>query len=212
MGREFIELFDHWAESYDTTVGGHDEEYREVFSRYDEILDAVVKNSGMNVVEFGVGTGNLTQKLVENGKNVFGIEPSKAMREKAREKLPNNVMIVEGDFLQFPSPPFQPDTFVSTYAFHHLTDAEKEKAIELYGNYLNKGGKIVFADTVFENEKSYQETIEKAKQQGYYNLVKDLQTEYYTTIDKLQKMFEKHGFNAVFSRLNHYVWLIDATK
>lgn len=31
MGREFLSLFDHWADSYDDTVSGHDEQYKEVF-------------------------------------------------------------------------------------------------------------------------------------------------------------------------------------
>lgn len=38
MGREFLSLFDHWAESYDETVSGHDEQYEEVFRRYPAIL------------------------------------------------------------------------------------------------------------------------------------------------------------------------------
>ena len=60
MGREFIELFEDWADYYDDTVTGHDDEYREVFKGYEEILDRVVNISCGYVLEFGVGTGNLT--------------------------------------------------------------------------------------------------------------------------------------------------------
>lgn len=68
MGREFISLFENWADSYDDTVVGHDLQYKEVFRNYDGILDDVVKRSGHQVIEFGVGTGNLTAKLLAAGK------------------------------------------------------------------------------------------------------------------------------------------------
>lgn len=36
MGKEFIELFEEWAKTYDDTVTGHDEEYKDVFLYYDQ--------------------------------------------------------------------------------------------------------------------------------------------------------------------------------
>ena len=74
MGREFIKLFDEWAESYDNTVVGYDEEYKEVFEGYDEILEEVASKVNETIIEFGVGTGNLSKKLLEKGHNVIGIE------------------------------------------------------------------------------------------------------------------------------------------
>lgn len=38
MGREFIPLFENWANSYDDTVVGRDLQYKEVFRDYDGIL------------------------------------------------------------------------------------------------------------------------------------------------------------------------------
>ncbi|MFT4412728.1 class I SAM-dependent methyltransferase [Fredinandcohnia humi] len=213
MGREFLTIFEGWADSYDSTVHGHDEEYREVFARYDDILNAVVERSGKIVLEFGVGTGNLTQKLLANEKKVFGIEPSKPMRDIALEKLRNHeVRIEDGDFLVFNQPKEQVDTIVSTYAFHHLNDVEKNQAISQYGMFLQKGGKIVFADTIFENEQTYSSTIEAAKHKGYLNLAKDLETEYYTTIDVLKEIAVRNGFAVSFTRFNHFVWVMEATK
>lgn len=101
MGREFIELFEEWADYYDDTVTGYDDEYREVFKGYEQILDRVVEKSYGHVLEFGVGTGNLTTRLVKAGLQVTGIEPSTAMRKKAMEKLESHIDIVDGDFLDF---------------------------------------------------------------------------------------------------------------
>ncbi|HWO95370.1 MAG TPA: methyltransferase domain-containing protein [Bacillus sp. (in: firmicutes)] len=212
MGLEFLDIFENWAERYDSSVYGHDEEYKEVFANYEAILEKTAAEAFGHVLEFGVGTGNLTAKLLEKGLDVYGIEPSKQMRDLAVEKLGKRVSIEDGDFLTFSLPVKPIDSIVSTYAFHHLTDAEKEEAVAKYGKFLQPGGKIIFADTMFEDEKKFSDTIEQAKQQGFNNLAKDLQREYYTTIPVLRNMLERHGFNVTFTRYNHFVWLLNAKK
>lgn len=211
MGREFIDLFDDWADHYDETVNGRDNEYHEVFEDYDTILSKVAGLAKGTVVEFGVGTGNLTAKLYEAGHGVYGVEPSKAMRAKAQERFPG-LMLSDGDFLQFPSFDRSVETIVSSYAFHHLTDEEKREAVRKYGEILPSGGKIVFADTVFEDESAKAEILQRAETQGYMNLLDDLKTEYYTFRDVLKQIFSENGFRVTFSQLNRYVWLIDAVK
>ncbi|MDA1477367.1 class I SAM-dependent DNA methyltransferase [Bacillus changyiensis] len=212
MGREFIPLFENWAESYDDTVAGHDIQYREVFRNYDKILSDVVKHSGFNVLEFGVGTGNLTAKLAAAEKQVLGIEPSKTMREIAKQKLPEHVVVTDGDFIDFPSPPFSPDTIVSSYAFHHLTNQEKREAIRRYGKILNEHGKIVFADTVFRDHKAFIAAIENAKKKGFYQLAEDLETEHYPTISEMEEIFTSEHFRIAFQQYNDFVWVMEAVK
>lgn len=211
MGREFIELFDEWAESYDNTVVGHDEEYKEVFEGYDDILEEVASKVNGTVIEFGVGTGNLSKKLLDKGNKVIGIEPSKEMRAIATQKLPQ-LSIHDGDFLTLPAFDEKIDGIVCTWAFHHLTDEEKNIAIEKYSALLETGGKIVFADTVYENAEAKRAIIEVAEAKGFKNLVDDLNREYYTMVDVLQKQFTDHGFYVSFKQLNKFVWLIEAEK
>lgn len=210
MGKEFIELFENWADSYDDSVTGHDPEYKDVFLNYDRILNNVAKRSFGHVLEFGPGTGNLTATLIRYGLKVTGVEPSPAMRRIAKEKLKNKVTIIDGDFLQFPKLPF--NTIVSTYAFHHLTNQEKEEAFSIYGNLLTPGGKIVFADTMYESEEAYNEAIKDALTKGYHNLAEDLQREYYTTIPLLKEIAEQHGFSVTFDRCNDFVWIMECVK
>ena len=211
MGREFVELFDDWADYYDGTVTGQDDEYREVFKDYEGILDRVVDQSYGHVLEFGVGTGNLTERLLKAGLKVSGIEPSNAMREKAIAKLGHHTAIMDGDFLDFQVEK-QVDTFVSTYAFHHLTDEEKQKAIGYYSKLLHSGGKIVFADTMYSSKEEHIRAIQEAKDAGFLNLAKDLATEYYPTIPFLKNVFEDNGFTVSFDRCNHFVWIVEAEK
>ncbi|MCY7531568.1 class I SAM-dependent DNA methyltransferase [Bacillus altitudinis] len=211
MGREFLSLFDHWAESYDDTVSGHDEQYKEVFRRYPAILKEITRRAGQHVIEFGSGTGNLTAALLQADKKVFGVEPSEAMKKAALQKgIPN--VFHDGDFLSFPAPPFEPDTIVSSYAFHHLTDEEKKQAIHTYGNILPSGGKIVFADTMFQNQAAHQAATNKAKAAEFDQLAEDLETEYYPSIGVLKQIFEEEGFSTSFHQMNDFVWIVEAKK
>ncbi|MEK5381463.1 class I SAM-dependent DNA methyltransferase [Niallia sp. FSL W8-0635] len=210
MGKEFLEIFEQWADSYDDSLT-KDKEYEEVFRHYDHILNKVAERSTGHVVEFGPGTGNLTLKLIENGLKVTAIEPSPAMRKIAQDKIGKKAMLIEGDFLQFKLDS-NPDTFVSTYAFHHLTDQEKDEAIKLYSNLLPKGGKIVFADTMYLTTGTYNKAIKDAMEKGHHNLAEDLQREYYTTIPILTDILEKNGFSPRFEKMNDFVWIMQGEK
>lgn len=211
MPEQFNELFDRWSASYDDTVAGGDLEYKEVFVRYDDILQTIANKAHGSVIEFGVGTGNLTKKLHEKGFEIVGIEPSDKMREIAQQKLPD-VRITKGNFLTFPFMDKKVDTIVSSYAFHHLTDEEKEQAIELFADVLNEGGKIVFGDTIFEDEQAKKQAYLDAKKQQYYRLAEDLNTEYYTTIPKLDRILKENQFTTKFEQMNDFVWIIEAKK
>ncbi|ANU18123.1 SAM-dependent methyltransferase [Planococcus maritimus] len=210
MGREFVEIFDEWVHTYDASVGGEDPEYAAVFENYKDILEAVAKKAVSPVVEFGTGTGNLTAALLSRGFHVTGIEPNAAMRQATESKFPE-MTLLDGDFLEFDLPEAV-GSFVSSYAFHHLTDKEKEQAIKLYASLLPSGGKVVFADTVFESEEAKQGRIVYEEGEGHKNLVEDLKREHYTTVPVLESLFQQNGFDVTFTRLNDYVFLMDATK
>lgn len=211
MGTEFVGLFDEWSDRYELTVTGEDEQYAEVFEHYDDILEAVASRAHGTVLEFGPGTGNLTEKLVRAGRKVYAVEPSAGMRVQFQKRALDAVLL-EGDFLHFPAAYEPVDSIVSTYAFHHLTDVEKDEAVELYSRLLRYGGKIVFADTMFADEEARSSTELAAEKAGHTLLLNDLQTEYYTLLPAMKRIFENHGFTPSFSRLNRYVWLIEAVK
>ncbi len=211
MGREFLDLFDRWASTYDETVHGGDKEYVEVFSGYDQILQSVAERTAGTVLEFGVGTGNLTAKLVALGRPVIGVEPSSEMRKLAQRRLVN-VPIHDGDFLHFEVPIQQVDSIVSTYAFHHLTDDEKRMAALRFNSLLSIRGKVVFADTVFVDQDAKEKAIRKAQIEQRFNLAQDLATEYYTTIPEMKRIFQEAGFEIEFAQCNAYVWRWEATK
>ena len=104
------------------------------------------------------------------------------------------------------------DSIVSTYAFHHLNDEEKAKAIAIYSQLLKTGGKIVFADTMYLTKEHHKQAILDAKSSGYDNLANDLSTEYYTTIPFLEDILKENGFTVSFDKCNSFVWIMEAEK
>lgn len=207
MNLPFMDIFKDWAKGYDTTVGGHDEQYHEVFIGYDQMLDDVALHVEGTVLEFGVGTGNLSARILK-GHPLIAIEPSPEMRQIAIEKL--GISVEHGDFIRYPTFSHV-DTVVSSYAFHHLTDSEKETAI---GQYVRDWGhpKFVLLDTMFESPHARQEIIDWATEQGYSDLVEDLNREYYPYTTTIRTMLEANGYNVTMTQRNKFVWLVVATK
>ena len=185
MGREFVDIFDGWADSYDASVSGKDPEYRDVFEGYETILSEVANRVSGTIIEFGTGTGNLTAKLLEAGFSVIGIEPNTKMLEVTAKRFPS-INLIDGDLLEFDVQNENIDAFVSTYVFHHLT--------------------------VFLTEEAKQAQIAKERNRGFLNVVEDLEREYYTTIPKLKELFTEAGFQVEFVKMNDYVWLMEEKK
>lgn len=209
MGKEFLHIFDEWAEQYDASVSGQDPQYADVFERYEEILEAVAVRVKGTVIEFGPGTGNLTKRVLDKGVEVIPVEPHDKMRELFQERFPE-LNVQEGDLLEFETGKTV-DGFISSYVFHHLTDDEKGTALKKYAMHLPSGGKVVFADTAFITEEAKQNQIDKEKARGFVAVAEDLEREYYTTIPVLENLFTEAGFTVTFTQMNDYVWLMDAT-
>lgn len=211
MGMEFVDLFNQWASSYDDTVAGKDPEYREVFEGYDEMLEHLASLSKSPVMEFGVGTANLTRKMIEQNKVVLGVEPSSEMRRIAKVKCPE-AAIYDGNFLEYPSLLSPIRSIISSFAFHHLTSDEKREALQKFRERLEDDGEVIFIDTLFKDEAHKQTLIKDAEQQGFLNLAKDLQEEYYPYLEEIKEMFVGEAFEVTFEQLNKYAWLIQAKK
>jgi putative AdoMet-dependent methyltransferase len=182
-----------------------------VFRNYETILETIAERAHGFVIEFGPGTGNLTSKLLDRGLEVIGIEPSENMRKIFRQKLPEAV-VQKGNFLSFPTPDRQADTVVSSYAFHHLRDEDKEQAIRMYAKLLDENGMILFGDTMYQTEEERRNAYLRAKEQGHYRLANDLNTEFYPLIPDLEKMLNRHGFSASFEQMNDFAWIVEARK
>ncbi len=209
----FNALFDDWADEYDETVESKEGEYNEVFDNYNEILNETAKHISKykyaKVLDIGAGTGNLTNIASKIGYNIVGVEPNIKMRKIASEKYPD-IKFIPGTFLSLPIENNSIDAIISSYAFHHLTDDEKEEAVILFKNKLKKDGVMVIADTMYESEESKKNILKDAETSHCLSLLHDLETEFYSTHEVLKDIFEKEDFKVSFLQMNKYVWILTA--
>jgi putative AdoMet-dependent methyltransferase len=148
------EHFNEWAKTYDRSVLDPKNEFP--FDGYLRVLDfiqAYVKSNinGKKVLDVGIGTGLLTQKLYELGADIYGLDFSEQMISKAKEKMPNSRLTVCDISLELPRNILRQkfDCIISAYTFHHFDDARKVAIIATLKNVLNKNGLILIGDVSF---------------------------------------------------------------
>ena len=109
-GSEFSRSFDRVAEIYDATRGLPGE----VMERLMETLSAEL-NGCTEILDIGVGTGRLAEPLQDAGFEVVGIDISRKMAGKAREKGVKQLLLADASFL-----PFKPEAFDAAICVHVL--------------------------------------------------------------------------------------------
>jgi len=179
--------FDSWAESYDQDVASN----QFPFVGYTSVLNTVVRlagaQSGMRVLDLGTGTGNLASRFARLGCELWCMDFSAAMLEKARVKLPGAHIIqydLRGDW-----PAGLPGRFeriVSAYVFHHFELDEKVRLVQrIVSELLLPGDRLVIADIAFPDRP----TQEKTRVQ----LGEAWEQEFYWIADEAQAAFRQVG-------------------
>lgn len=147
--------FDLWADGYDQSVGMSDEDGTYPFAGYKKLLNEIYRRvlagNAKTILDIGFGTGVLTAKLYERGCDIWGQDFSANMIARAKEKMPN-ARLYQGDFSQGLVGELRQkryDAIISTYALHHLTDAQKAAFFQALFPLLNDGGCIYIGDVAF---------------------------------------------------------------
>jgi putative AdoMet-dependent methyltransferase len=151
-----VRLFDRWSKTYDVNVlpnrGG-----RFPWEGYDEVLDRVVQiadaKPGMQLLDLGIGTGNLAVRFLENECVIWGVDFSDEMLAKAREKLPESVLLQANLLDEWPAQLQRRfDRVVSAYVFHEFSFESKISLLQRIAAYhLMVGGSMVVADVAFQS-------------------------------------------------------------
>ena len=148
-----MQLFDRWAQNYDATIAPYLSRFP--FDGYDQVLDEVVRlaevTPQMQVLDLGIGTGNLAVRFVQAGCAVWGIDFSAEMLTKARAKLPHTVLVRADLLSDWPTELQRPfDRVVSAYVLHEFDLETKVRLLHrIAAHYLTTAGRIVVADIAF---------------------------------------------------------------
>lgn len=104
-------------------------------------------------VDLGAGTGFVTTAIAPEVDSVLAVDVSPAMAKTlaghaARAGQPN-VRTQVADLRELRLPEASVDLIVSSYALHHLRDADKRALAAETARWLRPGGRIVIADMMF---------------------------------------------------------------
>ncbi len=206
-----VDRFNHDedAADYDLDVRNASDPIR---AGYEELLRWVVERSAIGedatVLELGSGTGNLTARLPV-ARRIVCVDISSAMTQIARAKLLHRSEIewLRGDLLEiFERPLGRFDRVVSTYALHHLTDAEKSLFFEKIREVLVSGGRAVFGDLAFESAGARAALVERWRSQGETELVETIEDEYFWSLESARSVLEGLGFEVSTRRFSELSW------
>ena len=119
----------------------------------DRILDLSQPQPSDVCVDLGAGTGFVTTALAPLVASVHAVDISPAMTEALAERTADaglaNVSTEVTDLKDFRLPPSYADLIVSSYALHHLADADKRALAARAAQWLCPGGRLVIADMMF---------------------------------------------------------------
>ncbi|MGL5764724.1 MAG: class I SAM-dependent methyltransferase, partial [Sarcina sp.] len=156
------------------------------------------------ILEIGIGTGNLGIKFLESGYEIIGIDQSREMLAVAKEKFPK-LKVRIGEFLKIPYENKSFDIIVSTYAFHHLKEEEKNIGIEEMLRVLKEKGVIIIGDLMFESKKEEEKMLKDLSK----TQIHEIKDEYYSYIDLLKKEFSKYNKKLEFIKIDKLNYIIE---
>jgi len=191
------EDFDEWATTYDSSTvvdSGFP------FDGYSRLLQTIINlsgvNPGANVLDLGIGTGNLALLFAGRGCNIWGIDFSPQMIALAKVKLPGAELACLDLRADWPVLFQQRYTcIVSAYTFHHFVLEEKVRLVQrLIAEYLSPGGNIVIGDIAFQDA--------AAEDRKRRQLGKEWEQEYYWLEDETRGAFLSVGITMVFIKVS----------
>lgn len=210
MGKTRELLFDEWAGSYDRSVDGRS---GFPFEGYDQVLDLVAERAlveaGMDVLDLGIGTGNLAGRLLDAGCVVWGLDFSLEMLAQVHRKYPQIELVkadINGDWPIDVDRRY--DRVVSAYVLHEFDLDSKVRLLrKLVCDHLVEGGRAVIADVSFPSrtargdaEKLFTSTWDEEKQDWKSGLWDE--DEYYWAADEAIEELAHVGLTASYTQVS----------
>lgn len=117
------------------------------------VIEAADPRRDDRVIDLGAGTGLLALRLADQVESVIAVDFAAPMLERCSERASragvSNVETLAADLRCLPLPDESATLVVSNYAFHHLSDGDKELALGEARRVLVPGGRLVISDMMF---------------------------------------------------------------
>ena len=153
MSNHFQEIYAHKAATYDRMIRREDYE-----GNLPAALAEIVHLDGLDVVEFGAGTGRLTRMLAPHVRRIFAFDIAPSMLKVARETLPadaSNWSLAVGDNRTMPVRSHCADLVIAGWSFGHATEwftdcwrDEIGAALAEMRRILKPGGTAIIIETM----------------------------------------------------------------
>jgi 2-polyprenyl-3-methyl-5-hydroxy-6-metoxy-1,4-benzoquinol methylase len=132
------------------------------------VIAAANPKPGDLVIDIGCGSGLLTLPMAERGALVLAVDSSQAfvrqITDRAHERGLRATEVAAQPIEHLSLPAGSADLVVSSYAMHHLRNAEKDRLLAGAYEWLRPGGTLVLADMMFgRGRTSSDRAIIKAK-------------------------------------------------
>jgi ubiquinone/menaquinone biosynthesis C-methylase UbiE len=118
-----------------------------------ELIEIAAPQPTDSCVDLGAGTGFVTMALAARTSSVLAVDISGAMTSALAERAAadglSNVTTQVSDLRDLQLRSAGTDLVVSSYALHHLADADKRALVARAARWLRPGGRIVIGDMMF---------------------------------------------------------------
>jgi putative AdoMet-dependent methyltransferase len=217
MRSRYADRFNHDPDAATYDLGVLDET-DPIRCGYGVVLDWVAREARTDetslVLDLGAGTGNLGLRLGEF-RELYCVDVSGNMIRRGRKKLDHRpgVVWIQEDLLEFVHrSPLRFDVVVSTYAAHHLPENEKEVLFRKIWESLAGGGRAVFGDLMYADEKSRQIILEGFRGRRLHGLAEELEDEFPWYVDRASSILRGVGFEVKTRRFSELSWGISARR
>lgn len=135
-------------------------------------LKDYIRNKGrVEILEFGFGTGLLTQKIAKLKKisRLTGIDPSGDFYSCARKRLKRykKVWLIKKDAISYKHP-HPVDIIIASFTYHHIPDAKKLTFLKSAAKNLKTKEILILGDEFISSFRNKKEKIESIKK--FYSL------------------------------------------
>lgn len=131
---------------FNSTAGEYDSSFDGKFVKvmYEPLLEELKKNVEGKLLDVGCGTGNILCKLVNEKRELFGIDLSENMVRECRKRMESHAEIKVADAEHMPYEDNFFDTLICNASFHHYP--HPEEVLREMKRVLKSGGRLLIGE------------------------------------------------------------------